>query len=524
MSATRDFFSSQSSGTADYLLPVVFSGLSAYAIYQVFLHPLRDYPGPLVAKFTDGYNGVQSFHGRLHLKSWENQRLYGSVVRQGPNKLVFHSAKAAHDILANDKTTKPDAYMALGPDLTIHTTLTAKDKKDHRSRQQLVGQVLSGRFLRVFESTVVEQVNLFVDQLRVSSKESVAVNMTERAQHLAFNVATLLAFGYDLELHTSEENKEMPALLDKAVFWSNVFLQWPGIRKFKFMLSIFQKARQTKGKYVALIKKMIRSRMRQGDHGPEDLYAVFARAQKTNAANIKQGELWAEANTFLPGAGDTTKTALAAVFFYLSRNPTCYKKVANEIRSTFKSGDDIRGSALAGCRYLRACIDEALRLSPPAPGVLWREYLPGKDKQPLIVDGHVIPRGTIVGVNVYSLHHNEEYFPDPFRYHPERWIDESTTPEAKKIMRDAFIPFALGWRGCPGKSMAYMEISLAIAKTLWHFDFHKAAGSVGKIGTGNSELGPGRERPEEFQLFDHFTASHDGPYLKFRHRGHRVQV
>lgn len=171
-----------------------------------------------------------------------------------------------------------------------------------------------------------------------------------------------------------------------------------------------------------------------------------------------------------------------------------------------------------GCSYLRACIDEALRLSPPAPGVLWREILPGNKDQPFIVDGHVIPHGTIVGINIYSIHHNKEYFPDPFSYHPERWLDESATPQQKKTMRDAFIPFSIGWRGCPGKAMAYMEISLAVAKALWHFDFCQAAGDLGEVGAGAPGMELGRERSEEFQLFDHFTASHDGPYLEFRGR------
>lgn len=244
----------------------------------------------------------------------------GNVVRQGPNKLVFHSVNAVRgkdlvkvylpsntanvgvpDIYKSDRATKPEAYMALGPDLTIHTTLTARDKQAHRSSQQLVGQVLSGRFMRTFESTMIEQVDLFIERIRASANRSVPVNMTERAKYLTFNIATLLAFGYDLKLQTSEENKSMPTLLEKAVFWSNVFLQWPGIRKYKFLLSIFQSARQTKGRYIALVKKMIGSRMRQGEHGPQDLYSVFDKAMKANNSDIRHGELWAEANTFLPG-------------------------------------------------------------------------------------------------------------------------------------------------------------------------------------------------------------------------------
>lgn len=217
-------------------------------------------------------------------------------------------------------------------------------------------------------------------------------------------------------------------------------------------------------------------------------------------------------------AGDTTKTALCAVFFYLSRNLSCYEKLAREIRSTFGAGNEIRGPALANCQYLRACIDEALRLSPPASGILWREPFPNDSDQAFVVDGHVIPKGTIIGVNVYSVHHNEEYFPDPFTFQPERWLSDTVTPEKKKAMRDAFMPFSLGPRGCAGKPMAYLEVSLVVAKTLWYFNFKPAPGSLGKVGSGASGMGRGRDLSGEYQLFDNFTASHDGPYLVFQCR------
>lgn len=38
----------------------------------------------------------------------------------------------------------------------------------------------------------------------------------------------------------------------------------------------------------------------------------------------------------------------------------------------------------------------------------------------------------------------------------------------KKAMADAFVPFMTGARGCAGKTMAYMEIGLVIAKTIWY--------------------------------------------------------
>jgi cytochrome P450 len=209
---------------------------------------------------------------------------------------------------------------------------------------------------------------------------------------------------------------------------------------------------------------------------------------------------------------------MAALFFYLSRDRERYGKLAHEIRSSFSSGKDINASTLADFRYLRACIDEALRLAPPAPGVLWRERGSGDDSQePLLVDGVPIPRGTMVGLSLYTLHHDEQYFPDPFAFCPERWLQPATSEQAK-LAKDAFAPFSVGSRACGGKSMAYTEINLIIAKTLWYFDFEPASGDLGKIGSGGLGLGLGRERPGEFQIYDVFNALHDGPYLNFKPR------
>ena len=69
--------------------------------------------------------------------------------------------------------------------------------------------------------------------------------------------------------------------------------------------------------------------------------------------------------------GDTTVAAIAATFFYLSRSPAAFAKVSQELRMALATLDSIRqGSILTSCTYLRACLDEVMRLSPPAPGTL----------------------------------------------------------------------------------------------------------------------------------------------------------
>ncbi len=158
-----------------------------------------------------------------------------------------------------------------------------------------------------------------------------------------------------------------------------------------------------------------------------------------------------------------------------------------------------------------------MRMSPPESTTLWREQVSGVDNtEPLIVDGHVIPRGTLIGVNIYALHHNEECFPEPFTYKPERWVAGELS---KQINSAAFAPFSTGPRSCAGKSMAYLETSLFIAKALWYFDFKPAPGKLGELGGGIAGAANGRGRPNEYQLEDIFTSRHEGPHLTFVPRG-----
>lgn len=223
--------------------------------------------------------------------------------------------------------------------------------------------------------------------------------------------------------------------------------------------------------------------------------------------------------------GGPTSAALATVFFYLSRNPSCQKKLASEIRAAFTSGNEIKTSPkLSGCKYLRACIDEAMRMSPPSMALLWRvQDQKHRGTEPWIVDGQVIPQGVEVCVPVYAIFHNEDIFPDSFVFQPQRWLaptagDTLEAQACRQKMRKAFTPFSIGDRACPARSFSIMELNITIARTLWYFDFSVAPGKDGILGGGVPGGKSGRDRPGEYQLDDIFYAGHRGPKLIFHPR------
>lgn len=380
--------------------------------------------------------------------------------------------------------------------------------------------------MRKFEPTMVNQVDIFLQQLLQSCQRGEIVNMTDRCQRLGVDIVGQLAFGYSFKTQTEETYQYMSQIMGDMSYRMNIYMQCAPLWSFEMLMVWLNKEEFIK--FDKAIRTMIQTRMSEDKDAYYDLWSILADHIGKGPGNMLPGELWPEAIFFLMAGGSTTSTTMSSMFFYLSRNPMCYATLAKEIRSTFNSvGEICSGTELNSCKYLRACIDETLRMTPATLTNLWRELDP-KDTsdEPFLVDGHVIPRGTQVGVGLYSILHNEDYFPDPFTFKPERWLDPSGTPDevekqmsAQAVMRKAFVPFSIGDRACAGKAMAYLESSLTIARALWFFDFDIAPGKAGELGGGQAGRTDGRGRTDEYQLDDILVAGHQGPNLIFRKRG-----
>ena len=217
-----------------------------------------------------------------------------------------------------------------------------------------------------------------------------------------------------------------------------------------------------------------------------------------------QNEMLADLRLLIVAGSDTSSVTMAGLYFYLLRNPQALHRLQDEMRSTFINIDDIvAGPQLSSCHYLRAVIDETLRLTPPVASSIPREIMEGG----MTVDGIPLPGGTDVGTAAFCIHRNEEYFSEPLKFKPERWLDTYTAEDEIAVAKKAFCPFSLGNRGCIGKPMAYNELSIAVGRVMFLFDIRLTEGDH----TGEDEQGL-------YQLGDVFVATRDGPVVEFRRR------
>lgn len=268
--------------------------------------------------------------------------------------------------------------------------------------------------------------------------------------------------------------------------------------------------------FQALSKSQSDWRVAQGNAlGEKDLFSALMEARDPETSRgYTNDELVAEAGILIVAGSDTTATSLTATVFYLIHHSAILSRLQAEIYDKFSNVEEIRiGQQLNSCSFLFACIDEAMRLSPAVGALLPREILKGG----LIVDGEYFPAGVDIGVPVYSVHHHEAYYPEPFEFKPERWLSETGSAEKSvTLARSAFCPFGIGRTACVGKYLAYQEMAIMLARLLWLDDLRLQPGT--RLGEGHPRLGKDKMRAKEFQLYDKSVSTHDGPMLQFRSR------
>lgn len=158
-------------------------------------------------------------------------------------------------------------------------------------------------------------------------------------------------------------------------------------------------------------------------------------------------------------------------------------------------------------------------MTPPVSAEPPRETLKGGT----VVDGDFFPEGLNVSVGHYCISFNKDIYPDPFKFTPERWLlgdgtAGGATAESIELAESAFVAFSTGPRGCPGKNLAWLEMTIVIAKVIYMFEIRSSLDN--NLGGGSPDGRLGRRNVDQYQTYDAFVSLRDGPLVQLRHRKH----
>ncbi|KAI0165386.1 benzoate 4-monooxygenase cytochrome P450 [Hypoxylon sp. FL1284] len=508
-------------------------------IYNLFFHPLANIPGPFWARVSSIPSWYYANRGDRHIWLWKQFQRYGNRVRPEPNTVLFCGPQAYADIYSSrSNVRRSHFYEAFKRNERENTLLTTIDVAAHAHRRRRLNLCFTEKSVRAASAFVVKHVDRWIDIILeenpIRTEWSSPVDFSNKIDALIFDIMTDLSFGKSFEIKEPGENllKETSHNIGEYMRFYYSMCRFPFLK-----LLLWLKPRgldqlldwitpPAAKRYSQFVSDSVTSRIalhKEQAEKPEaerrqDIFYFLAEARNpdTGLPAYDDAELRAESNMLIIAGSDTTSVCLSGIFFYLTGDPARCQKLADEIRSTFGSVDEIvHGPKLQACTYLRACVDEGIRLAPPGTCDLPREALPGGLK---VMDQHY-PAGTIVGTVPWVDFRSQETYRDAESFRPERWIvDESTgvTKEALAQAKSGFYPFLSGPTNCAGQNLAMAEMLITVARMLYRLDVRRAPGST--LGGGSPDLGWGRNDKTQMQLVDAYISLRKGPELQFRAR------
>ncbi|KAF5023569.1 hypothetical protein F66182_4382 [Fusarium sp. NRRL 66182] len=451
------------------LLPLLLIALTIVYIlgtlfYNVFLHPLRSYPGPKLMAMTWIPYTRMSLSGLSPQRILELHQAYGPVVRISPEILSYNHPDAMKEVRGHRKTGTGEH----GKD-PVHQASNAKNiiganREDHRRYRSLLAHGFSAQTMLNQQPIMKSYIDLLIQNLhKQCGNGSQPVNMVNWFNFTTFDLIGDLAFGEPFGCLEASDYHPWVALIFSSVknfAWASNMRRYPAVQS---LLSYFipKEIKSKLEQHNQLSAAKVRKRLSTTTERPDFMDSMTRKGMKDGA--ITFDELVSNAGLLIMAGSETTATVLSAAVFHLATNPEVLNKLTNEIRSAFTSEEEIDLLSVQKLPYLLAVLDETLRIYPPVPSGSPRRIAPGGD----VIMGQYVPENTVVEIYQWAVYHNPDHFLLPDSFIPERWLDDARFIHDKK---DAFQPFSIGPRNCIGKNLAYSEMRLILSRLIWNFD------------------------------------------------------
>jgi cytochrome P450 len=431
------------------------------------LRPFLDIPGPLNFDYKEfrlhNHECISSLHGK-----------YGDIVRVasqngGRSSMVYlRDPSAVKHVLmdesnfdktfadADDKSTE---YLQYFKNLVQPLLANAEvfGSGDNSSRRKLLKKTFSAspELLPGFERAVER-----VMQAAWPSSPMENVDLVPLMHQLVFNLVMVIMAGEDVDMEKSD-----------ALF--NVCSECLAHFQERYSQPLFDENISEKDEFwmrkVELAgQEVTRAFKEKFDRGNVDSLADTVLLGVMQKFELSNTEISGTMINALFAACEAPVHILVTMLVELSKRPGVQEQLYREICEMEKT-EDGRDDLYFGSSFLNDCVMEALRAFAPVTLVQRRAI---RDTALL---GFDIPKNTVIGVCIASVHGNEQFFPEPKKYDPYRKDLDMVilNPE------NGFMPFSSGPRGCPGRYLAATILKLGVSRIVSKYRLHASPNAKG---------------------------------------------
>ncbi|KAH8163430.1 hypothetical protein CIB48_g4838 [Xylaria polymorpha] len=415
------------------------------------------------------------------------------VLRIGPNSLSYGTYRAIKDIYGHGtKCTKGDFYQTLAG--THYHLADVVDKGEHARKRKVLSAAYALSNLETWEYKVADKVERFIrgaDKACTSPLKAGHVRpdpedltFDYRAWANFFTLDAIADIGLSERLGFLDKGNDLvkaermdgtlfevnyracihaTARAQTSIAWAD---KWYSFNKWltSIVSPSFRRYWKLNQGWDGIVYHRATQRLKRYQEGEKlnDFFQCLMEDKEGRPQGLEWGEIVAEVSIMMNAGSDTTAIAMNNAMYWLLRHPECMARLRRELDAVLENDEVIAPyDKVKHLPYLRACLDEALRITRPTTFGLPRKTPP----EGAYILGDFIPGNTTVSISAYVAHRDESVFPDPERFNPDRWLGEKG-----KELQPYFITFSAGARGCIGRNISYLEQTVLLASVVHRYE------------------------------------------------------
>ncbi|KAG5948920.1 hypothetical protein E4U53_006106 [Claviceps sorghi] len=467
--------------------------LVVVTIREFFFSPLRAFPGPAVARFTNFWRAFLTALGNVDSTTRGWHRKWGDAVRIGPNAISLSDPsliKVVYASTSKNAWKKGDMYRVNDVVVNgqrISNIFNTQDEAFHTKFTRPIAGFWSLTKILDMEPLMDETILAFANKLGTAFADATSDSrppicmmddwLTYFAWDFAGNVSLGRHYGF------IEQGKDVDGMIAESTAGLDYFAtvsQIPRLDNWLDKNPVMRLGPKPLVKGFLYTVNLVADYQRKLSDGSLERKRVKSFADKYNDlrdvydfVDDDQVVNWLMLNIL--AGGDSTAGALRPIVYYLAKRPEAQVRLQTELVGAGVSVP-AQWRDVKHLLYLDAVIREAARMSP-AIGLMFERQVPAGGFQ--LPDGRFIPQGTNVGINPTVVTRDMSVFGDEVdAFVPERWLQapqESAwhfSQRRRRMEEVTDLMFGAGSRACMGKSLAKVEIYklMATLYTLFHIN------------------------------------------------------
>ncbi|KAK4502595.1 hypothetical protein PRZ48_006021 [Zasmidium cellare] len=432
-------------------------------LYNLTLHPLATYPGPLTHRSSRLSWVLALQRGTLHADLLALHNTYGPIVRVAPNELSYTDPQAWKDIYLNPRIARADLWFRKQDPKEPYSIMGANEEAHARFKRAFMGG-FSEMAVRECSVTMEGYVSKMMGMLR----QQEVVDLVQWLNMVTFDVSGDLSFGSSFGSTVAGKPHEWVEISNSfgvgIALMASLNHYHLGLMKLLKRV-IPARTRERMLWHKQLTHEKVGERLRMEGTRRDFVQCVLdynrERSTQEKGRVCTPEEIELNMSVLVFAGSETTSTALASTLWYLLRDREWLDRVVQEVRQTFSQEEDIQMVTTSKMPILNAVISEGMRLGPPSAISVPR--IVGKGGE--VVCGKRVPEGTLLAMNQYAVFRSASNFPSPHTFDPSRFMGEAAEKSSA-----SFYPFLLGRHGCIGEKFAWAEMRVILARLFFNFD------------------------------------------------------